>query len=448
MNYDLPIPRSPSLSSTMALAAAATSREEQTSTTATPDSVPSRATKNLEAAAGTRTVGQSSDSVVADRADDSGDEYQPGDQEVEGDHEDENSLDTPEDAHRITHRAMLMMSREEKQRHADDQVGFIILKRDNNQPDPFGALSETYGPLPWPGVAKAYNERYNAAVGAAAMEKRARQHRVAWVSRHPTYPVQIVYSKKPKAQPVRRAKNAATQAPANCLKDDVNKQEVRPLNVVSPVDEVQTCTEPTEVSNSRIGGWVPPDAIRNQADLNNYIDHYAAVENEKVVLELYDTHGSPSETIIADREGLISSSVVLQKLMESNERTEVELQCSSLELVKWYVQCVASEKLTEAPKCSSRESISLMELYCFATQFQDDHVRGLILARWRCLAEKDAEMGVSVEDLTLLFESTGSEDEARNFWIKITRKAELGHKLVEMGACNSELIAATQSEVP
>jgi hypothetical protein len=432
----------------MALAAAETSRDEQTSTTATPDSVLLRATKNLEAAAGTRTVGHSSSSVIADRADDSGDEYQPGDQEVEEYREDENSLDTAEDAHRITHRAMLMMSREEKQRHADDQVGFIIFKRDNNQPDPFGALSETYGPLPWPGVAKAYNERYNASVGAAAMEKRSRQHRVAWVCRHPTYPVQIVYSEKPKAQPVRRAKNAATQAPAHCLKDNVNKQEVRPPNVVSPVDEVQTCTEPTEVSNSRIGGWVPPDAIRDQADLNNYVDHYAPVEIEGVVLEVNDADGSSSETVLADREGLISSSVVLQKLMDSNERTEVELQCSSLEVVEWYVQCVASGKLTEAPKCSRRKSISLMELYCFATQFQDDHVRGLILARWRCLAEEDAEMDVSVRDLELLFESTGSEDEARNFWININRKAGLGHKLIEMGACNSELIAATQSVVP
>jgi hypothetical protein len=128
--------------------------------------------------------------------DDSADEYQPDDYEEEHDHEDAMMIDAPESTHIGAPHTIAHMDREAKQYRSDEQVGFIILTRDNNKPDAYGTVSETHGPLPWPGVAKAYNEKYKLCVGPAAMEKRARQHRGAWMVKHPTYPTSIVYTKK------------------------------------------------------------------------------------------------------------------------------------------------------------------------------------------------------------------------------------------------------------
>lgn len=89
-----------------------------------------------------------------------------------------------------------------------------------------------------------------------------------------------------------------------------------------------------------------------------------------------------------------------------------------------------------------------MDLYCLAAQLQDDHMCGLILARWRTLAEKNAEMDLSVENMNLLFETTRYEDPARGFWVDIAHRAGIAPELVNMGVCNAELIAAIQSRGP
>jgi len=418
----------------MVLDAVAKSRS-QASTSTTSESALLRALEKLKATAGSETVHHSSDSIVTSETDDSEDEYQPGQKESEQDHADETTLVTLKNAHRVTQRAMLTMEREGKQRHADEQVGFIIIKRDNNKPDAYGASSETYGPLPWPGVAEAYNKKYDMSVGPAAMEKRARQHRPAWLAKHPGYPLKIMYAKKPKAQAVRRSKVAALHAQAPCVQAYTNNQKVRGPNEVSHADRPQMRVDKVEgsISNERIAGWMPPDAIRNRADVHNYIDDLMSAHVEKVVLEVYDAHDSPSEVVIGDLGYLGSSSVVLQQSMDADNETTVQVECSSIEVVQWYVQCSSAGCLTKAPADSHRGNGSLMDLYCLAAQLQDDHVCGLILARWRTLAEKNAEMDLSVENMNLLVETTCYEDPARRFWVGIAHTAGIAPELVNMG---------------
>ena len=418
----------------MVLDAVAKSRS-QASTSTTSESALLRALEKLKATAGSETVHHSSDSIVTSETDDSEDEYQPGQKESEQDHADETTLVTLKNAHRVTQRAMLTMEREGKQRHADEQVGFIIIKRDNNKPDAYGASSETYGPLPWPGVAEAYNKKYDMSVGPAAMEKRARQHRPAWLAKHPGYPLKIMYAKKPKAQAVRRSKVAALHAQAPYVQAYTNNQKVRGPNEVSHADRPQMRVDKVEgsISNERIAGWMPPDAIRNRADVHNYIDDLMSAHVEKVVLEVYEAHDSPSEVVIGDLGYLGSSSVVLQQLMDVDNETTVQVECSSIEVVQWYVQCSSAGCLTKAPADSHRGNGSLMDLYCLAAQLQDDHVCGLILARWRTLAEKNAEMDLSVENMNLLVETTCYEDPARRFWVGIAHTAGIAPELVNMG---------------
>ncbi|KAI4959850.1 hypothetical protein J4E86_003575 [Alternaria arbusti] len=412
---------------------------------ATSESALLRALEMLKATAGPGTVHHPSDSIVTGETDDSVDEYQPGQKESEQDHADETTLVTLKNAHRVTQRAMLTMEREGKQRHADEQVGFIIIKRDNNKPDAYGESSETYGPLPWPGVAEAYNKKYDMSVGPAAMEKRARQHRPAWLAKHPGYPLKIMYAKKPKTQAIRRSKVAALHAQAPCVQAYTSNQKVRGPTEVSHADRPQMRVDKREgsVSNERIAGWMPPDAIRNRADVHNYIDDLMSAHVERVVLEVHDAHDSPSEVVIGDLEYLGSSSVVLQQLMAADSETTVQVDCSSLEVVQCSAGC-----LTKAPVDLHHGNGSLMDLYCLAAQLQDDDVCGLILTLWRSLAEKNVEMDLSVESMNLLFETTRYEDPARGFWVDIAHRAKIAPELIKMGGCNAELIAAIQSKGP
>ncbi|KAI4624182.1 uncharacterized protein J4E87_005681 [Alternaria ethzedia] len=291
---------------------------------ATSESALLRALERLKATAGPGTVHHSSDSLITGDTDDSEDEYQPGQKESEQDQADKTTSVTLKDNNRVTQRAMLTTEREGKQRHADEQVGFIIIKRDNNKPDAYGESSETYGPLPWPGVAEAYNKKYDMSVGPAAMEKRARQHRPAWLAKHPGYPLKIMYAKKPKTQAIRRSKVAALHAQAPCVQAYTSNQKIR-------MDKGEG-----SISNERIAGWMPPDAIRNRADVHNYIDDLMSAHVEKVVLEVHDAHDSPSEVVIGGLEDLGSSSVVLQQLMAADSETTVQVECSSLEVVQCF----------------------------------------------------------------------------------------------------------------
>jgi hypothetical protein len=405
----------------------------------------SRAMKQLKATGHAAPAHHSGSSVVVDVADDSSDEYQPDDCENERDH-DVNVKETQKAVHNSTPRAMVFEDKETKQRRLDEQVEFIILTRDNNKPDAYGAASETYGPLPWPGVVKAYNKKYGLDVGAPAMEKRARQHRGIWLANHPTYPTRIVYAKKPKISQVRRSGVLAVKPQDRCVQNGAQKEQVHRTGGAFGADELQKHPQSVEAhnSNDRIGGWVPPDSIRNQADLNVYLDQLRSAQIGKFVMELFDEQNVSLGAVVSDHADLVRSSAVFQRLMDGNNEIQVQLHCSSVAIVQSYADFIASKGLTELPTHLLHDCSSLMKLYCFAAQLEDDYIRELVLALWRRYPESDAEVNLDLDDLNLLFESTRGEDPARNFWAATVHTAGWSDRLIEMVECNVELIAEIQ----
>ncbi|KAI5380394.1 hypothetical protein J4E82_000971 [Alternaria postmessia] len=356
---------------------------------------------DLEATERAALTHHSSISHATDTVDDSADEYQPDDYEEEHDHEDAMMIDAPESTHIGAPHTIAHMDREAKQYRSDEQVGFIILTRDNNKPDAYGTVSETHGPLPWPGVAKAYNEKYKLCVGPAAMEKRARQHRGAW----------MFIRRRAKTSQGRRVdglvvKPGESQTPAEPFEGHIFNHRVGDYMLDS--DDEEDC-------KMNVGGWVPPDIVRNQvADLSSYLDQLRSAQIGNFVIEVFDAQNVSLGTIVADREDLVSSPL-LQRLMNGNGRTQVQLHCCATTVVQSYVRCTSSKGLVELPAHLLRDSSLLMNLYCFATQLEDDSVRELILALWHRFAESNTEVSLGLEDLNLLFECTCSGDPAREF---------------------------------
>ncbi|RYO71436.1 hypothetical protein AA0113_g2215 [Alternaria arborescens] len=398
---------------------------------------------DLEATQRAALTHHSNISHATDTVDDSADEYQPDDYEEEHDHEDAMMIDAPESTHIGAPHTIAHMDREAKQYRSDEQVGFIILTRDNNKPDAYGTVSETHGPLPWPGVAKAYNEKYKLCVGPAAMEKRARQHRGAWIAKHPTYPTSIVYTKKAKKSQDRRVdglvvKPGESHTPAEPFEGHIFNHRVG--DYILDSDDEEDC-------KMNVGGWVPPDIVRNQvADLSSYLDQLRSAQIGNFVIEVFDAQNVLLGTIVADREDLVSSPL-LQRLINGNGRTQVQLHCCATTVVQSYVRCTSSKGLVELPALLLRDSSLLMNLYCFATQLEDNSVRELILALWHRFAESNTEVSLGLEDLNLLFECTCSGDPAREFWITTVCTMGLAAQLIKMGECNVNLIAEIQDVV-
>ncbi|KAF1947392.1 hypothetical protein EJ02DRAFT_461591 [Clathrospora elynae] len=223
------------------------------------DTTMSWATKKLKAASGAVSVHRKSDTEVENSsyaADDSADTYQ-----LCGDEFEHRVLDTKTDAWRSVQQVLPVASRGEKQRLLEDQVGFVIIARDNNQPDPYGAQSTTHGPLPWPAVAELYNQKYKVTITPAAMEKRARQHRPAWLGKHPSYPNKILYATK-----VKILKSYHPQG-------ITEKTRFRDPNATPDKMQARGGRVKKYMTNARIGGWLPPDEVRSNADINNYISH-------------------------------------------------------------------------------------------------------------------------------------------------------------------------------
>jgi hypothetical protein len=183
-----------------------------------------------------------------------------------------------------------------KQRLLDEQVSFIILTRDNNKPSPYGATSTETRPLSWPAVSKLYNAKFGMNVGSAAMEKRARKHRGAWMAARPSYPRHIVYAqnvraavpgemievqkpavpretKVPKLTVPREMKAVRHIAEMISHQDDSDENDESDAEVTEPIPEVLESDIGLESTyrSLHVGGWVPPDTVRRAADINNYI---------------------------------------------------------------------------------------------------------------------------------------------------------------------------------
>ncbi|KNG44456.1 GMC oxidoreductase [Stemphylium lycopersici] len=232
-----------------------------------PESALDRAFKKMKSSG---SASHAHSSHVTNAVDDSAEDYQPSAFESEHDQGEAANSGTSMEHTRLTHRKMTNAEKEAKQRRLEGQVGFIILTRDNNKPNAYGMCSVTHAPLPWSAVARAYNEKYGVSVTPAAMEKRVRQHRTDWMAKHPAYPVKIVYAHKTRKSQAPRSKANVAKAPAhrarNIVETDVHSNR--------GTDRHQKCVEAIGYldSSDRIAGWLPPDHVRNQADIRNYID--------------------------------------------------------------------------------------------------------------------------------------------------------------------------------
>ncbi|KAE8840964.1 hypothetical protein CFE70_004325 [Pyrenophora teres f. teres 0-1] len=377
-----------------------------------------------------------SSSSVVDAADDSADDYQESDNGSEYEQMEEMEIETPADLQRPPPRPMPEKDKDSLRRKREEQVGFIILTSDNNKPDPYGTVSETNGPLPWSAVAKAYNERYGKSIAWAAMEKRVRQGRAVWMEKHPRYPSKIFYSQKVKEHyPEAVVAFARSGGTIGNRKQNHNFLELGNL---------QDGVVPNDPYNDCIRGWIPPDHIRNLADLHNYADEALSTLTNKVSIDVYDNQQIRVGSVIADREDVCINSPVLGQLLDNNTDTQVQLHCWPLGLIEHYAECVSFRGPAQLPKPIFGDAASVIELYCFAAQVQDGHVRGLVLDHWRGLLRENAEINLELEDLNLLFNNTELDDPARKFWTATVCMAGLADRVLGMNGCHYALIADSQ----
>ncbi|EMD94680.1 hypothetical protein COCC4DRAFT_64398 [Bipolaris maydis ATCC 48331] len=286
----------------------------------------------------------------------------------------------------ITHRAMTSAQKYAKQQHLEEQVHFIIITRDNNKPNAYGTASTAHGPLTWAAVAKAYNEKYNVSVTAAAMEKRVRQHRALWLSNHPNYPTTIVYAKKDKC----------LQTPC----PDTSARERRDRSTHDLLDKRD--------ANEHVAGWLPPDDIRNQSDMRSYIERGTAINTGVVTIQILNGHGEPVDAISIDCHIFQKSACLLGRLRSSELTLEVQLNGSAVAAIQCYV-------------------------------LEDDHVKGLVLDRWRMLADQAEEVELELDELDLLFDCTEDGDAARTFWVEAVCAAGLSEGLLTRKKCGIAL---------
>lgn len=384
-------------------------------------------------------------SHVTNAVDDSAEDYQPSAFESEHDQGEAANSGTSMEHTRLTHRKMTNAEKEAKQRRLEGQVGFIILTRDNNKPNAYGMCSVTHAPLPWSAVARAYNEKYGVSVTPAAMEKRVRQHRTDWMAKHPAYPVKIVYAHKTRKSQAPRSKANVAKAPAhrarNIVETDVHSNR--------GTDRHQKCVEAIGYldSSDRIAGWLPPDHVRNQADIRNYIDDARSVDSCLLTIEVIDSQETSLGSVTIDCEDVRRSSLVFRRLLVGMAGGQTQLYGPSVKTVQHYVHCVSSKSLTEFLDCEACDRISLIELYCFATQLEDEHVRWLVMDRWELLSDQHATVEIALEDLNLLFASTGCADPARMFWVETLCAAGLADQLLGIDGYDSALTARVQSLV-
>jgi hypothetical protein len=215
------------------------------------------------------------------------------------------------------HRASPEPSSDLKQRSLDEQVSFIIRTRNNNTPDLYGKQSSAYGPLPWPAVADAYNQKFRVgqpSVGSAAMEKRARQRRDAWMDARPDYPRSIAYSARPKmpvskrprvpkAKPVRPVAQPLPTQPPVAQSAKSRAQEIELKTIKKKYKELIVRAAMTFEEDSRafrVSGWVPPEEHRNADMIISFhcVEHIRdSEEHELDALGAFDTSEDEDDTM-------------------------------------------------------------------------------------------------------------------------------------------------------
>jgi hypothetical protein len=361
------------------------------------------------------------------------------------------------------HSKLLSMSRNSKQHLLDDQVSFIIITRDNNKPDPWSNQSTTNGHLSWPAVAEAYNNTFRVGqdpIGSAAMEKRARLHRKAWMAARPDYPRHIFYTKgalvckkKPPQDVIHKTMECGI------LKSKTQNAKVRSKTVSANVKTNAMAKSLAAYSNersTRVGGWVPPDEIRNR-DSHSAPDTEVPTrepnEHEHTTVEVINVYGNYLGVTCIRTQDLVKSSALVAWKRRSIANIRLTLQYQSIAPVEMYARCVGSEKRVTLPdfdiqqiqgrddETESWDFVALVDLYNIATAFHDSHVRGLVINQWKEMFEASIECELDADALNSLFCGTESADPARIFWASKLHSAGLAEAIISAEYYHYNLVA-------
>jgi hypothetical protein len=356
----------------------------------------------------------------------------------------------------LSRRSSRVTHQQAKQGLADEQISFIIFTRDNNKPDPYGQHSCEYRPLPWPAVAQAYNKRFCVNIGSAAMEKRARLHRGAWMAVRPDYPRNIVYTKKDTAarskatrqEKIERAAHTVTVKEAGTgTAEAVHESEQSETG-----DGVMTRQLLNQIAerSTRVAGWVPPDRVRNHGI---YEQADEPEENEESTIELCDEFGESLCLVRISMRDLVRSSGVAAR-MWSNELdihdVRIRLPGASEVAVQRYATCI-SPKFTQLRDICAESSDgdgtqyvwdfnALASLYNIATVLEDSNVRQLVLVQWQDLIERSTELELAEDALNSLFDNTRHGDPARAFWANAVFSAGLYDEGTDAGNFHHDLV--------
>jgi hypothetical protein len=347
------------------------------------------------------------------------------------------------------------------------QVSFIIITRDNNKPDPWGKQSTTTGKLTWPAVAEAYNKKFRAGqapVGSAAMEKRARLHREAWMAARPKYPRKIVYAKrapvsktkpKPKSKPLRDTESKSMTFGISKSKSKA-QSKTNSTGAKSGTILEQLRTYYAERS-TRVGGWVPPDEIRNHA---HEVSNADPDEEEHTTIDVLDLQGDYLGVTHVPTRDLVNTSALIARKRETIADIRLTLQCQSMTTVEMYAECISSERQMALPLLGiqqirdhdgdiiemASEQIgcdfaALVDLYNVATALEDSYVRQLVMNRWEEMIRSDIECELDPCALNNLFRGTGYADPAQTLWAHQLYFAGLAEAVISAGTYQPKLVA-------
>jgi hypothetical protein len=357
------------------------------------------------------------------------------------------------------------VSRKAKEGFAEEQVSFIIITRDNNKPDPHGQQSSTYAPLSWPAVADAYNKKFRVglnAVGSAAMEKRARQHRETWLAAHPGYPRSIIYAKKmavPKVKVLHEPKAKRTER----VEEPVRKSNIqRQRKVIPTARKAHTMTKHEAVRtaerSTRVAGWLPPDRVRNQgvyssADRDILLDE--PEDNEYATIEVYDVHENVLGAVRVLTQDIVETSAFVAEQRRFATNLCMTLQAPSLKVVERYVQCISPVQLEALPDFEVRRGTfrngtvdarivwnftALVDLYNVASVLRDACIRQLVMDRWIAMQNQDIEFELDLQTLASLCDSTELDDPGQAFWANALYSAGLAEEIIGTGDCHPSLL--------
>jgi hypothetical protein len=363
------------------------------------------------------------------------------------------------------------VSRKAKQDLLDEQVSFVIVTRDNNKPDPYGRESSESGPLSWPAVAHAYNKMFRVGqqpIGSAAMEKRARKHREAWMAERPDYPRTIIYAEKAPVIKVKPQRRSEEQPPGQPILSTNNKQAKgsnRTTVPTAPAKELRSTREArignkssrlTERS-SRVSGWVPPDEVRNY-DSSHTIEREEPArepsEHETTAIEVYDAYHNHLGGVHISTRDTVNSSALIARHRKTKAsiciNLQAPLQAPSITAVGWYAACIspthvralpeldilqqqASHDTETTPMGTAYDFAALVDLYNVATVMEDSHVRWLVMVRWQNMLRTDTEIELDASTLERLFANTDPGDQAQTLWATELYSAGLAEEIIRAG---------------